>query len=141
MGSTPESLGDASRTDGSWIVSVKGVLTVRNHVALAKNCRDEWELPGGRLDLNDESPEAAVVREFAEELGIEVRVTQLLDTYVFEPVPGEPRLIITYRCETDGLPELRCSDEHDDVAWIAVDALHEISLPEGYWRSITSFSG
>lgn len=119
-----------------WIVSVKGVLVVRNHVALALNDRDEWELPGGRLDPTDASPVDALIREMQEELGVDVTVTELLDSYIYEPIPDEKRLIITYRCEAEGLPELQRSSEHAEVAWIALDALHEIKLPGGYWRSI-----
>ena len=92
-----------------WIVSVKGVLVAANHVALARNDRGEWELPGGRLDPEDASPEHAVIREISEELGIQVTVSGILDSYVFEPVPGELRLIVTYRVETEGVPELKCS--------------------------------
>ncbi|MGH7023898.1 MAG: NUDIX domain-containing protein [Caulobacteraceae bacterium] len=31
-------------------VSIKGVLLVEGKVVLLKNSRDEWELPGGRVD-------------------------------------------------------------------------------------------
>ncbi len=126
-----------SATEAGWIVSVKGVLVVRNHVALAENDRSEWELPGGRLDPTDAGPKEALVREFREELGIDITVGEILDSYVFEPLPDEARLIITYRCETKGLPELQRSPEHTEVAWIGLDRLHELNLPGGYWRSIT----
>jgi hypothetical protein len=34
-------------------VSVKGVLLVDGYVALVRNERDEWELPGGRLEAGE----------------------------------------------------------------------------------------
>lgn len=37
-------------------------------IVVLRNERDEWELPGGRLDATDASPEAALRRECAEEL-------------------------------------------------------------------------
>ncbi|MGP3946800.1 hypothetical protein ACTWQK_45600, partial [Streptomyces sp. 6N106] len=55
-----------------WPVSVKGVaLDAQDRVVLLKNERDEWELPGGRLEIGspdgavlpDASPEAALERE------------------------------------------------------------------------------
>lgn len=135
-GTSPSGTPPSETPPSGWIVSVKGVLVVRNHVALAKNDRAEWELPGGRLDPTDAGPKEALIREFDEELGIEITVTDLIDSYVYEPLPDTKRLIITYRCETKGLPELHRSAEHSDVAWIGLDCLHELKLPGGYWRSI-----
>jgi 8-oxo-dGTP pyrophosphatase MutT (NUDIX family) len=45
-------------------VSVKGVVVRDGLVLLLRNERDEWELPGGKLDLG-EDPAACVVREIA----------------------------------------------------------------------------
>ena len=45
-------------------VSIKGVLVEAGRVALLENERDEWELPGGRLEPG-EAPETCLAREFA----------------------------------------------------------------------------
>ena len=34
--------------------SIKGVLLLDGRVLLVKNLRDEWELPGGRIDEGEE---------------------------------------------------------------------------------------
>jgi 8-oxo-dGTP pyrophosphatase MutT (NUDIX family) len=52
-------------------VSVKGVVVRDGRVLLLRNERDEWELPGGKLDLGEEPPDY-VVREITEEVGWEV---------------------------------------------------------------------
>ena len=49
-------------------VSIKGVLVEAGRVVLLENDRDEWELPGGRLEPG-EAPETCLAREFAEEWG------------------------------------------------------------------------
>ena len=49
-------------------VSVKGILFWDSRVPLLLNERDEWELPGGRLEISGTSPEACVCRELKEEL-------------------------------------------------------------------------
>jgi len=69
-------------------VSIKGVLLVDNDKAvLAMNDRGEWELPGGRIEVG-EDPETCVQREFEEELGVKVFAEQIIDSYLFEVIPG-----------------------------------------------------
>ncbi|WP_233606606.1 NUDIX domain-containing protein [Micromonospora sp. Llam0] len=48
-------------------ISVKLVVDHHGRVPLLKNERDEWELPGGKLEVG-ESPEQGACREVAEEL-------------------------------------------------------------------------
>jgi hypothetical protein len=49
-------------------VSVKGVVIRDGRVLLLRNERDEWELPGGKLELG-EDPASCVAREITEEAG------------------------------------------------------------------------
>lgn len=52
-------------------VSVKAVISLNGQIPLLRNERNEWELPGGKLDLG-ESPTACVQREVHEELNIDI---------------------------------------------------------------------
>ena len=63
-------------------VSIKGVLVEAGRVVLLENERDEWELPGGRLEPG-EAPMTCLVREFAEELGAVVVVASIIDCWVY----------------------------------------------------------
>ncbi|HVD04683.1 MAG TPA: NUDIX domain-containing protein [Gemmatimonadaceae bacterium] len=76
-------------------VSVKGVVIRDGAVLLLKNGRDEWELPGGKLELS-ESPELCVVREIEEELQLAVRPDILLDSWIYTIAPEIHVLILTF---------------------------------------------
>jgi mutator protein MutT len=116
-------------------VSIKGVLLdPGGAVVLALNDRNEWELPGGRLEIG-ESPEQCLVREFHEELSVSIRVEALFDTYLFEVIPGKHVFIATYRCVLDGPYSPALSEEHRRIESFDMHAL-PANLPPGYRRSI-----
>src|SRR6185437_2439796 len=103
-----------SAADGAgqlYPVSVKGVIIDSGRVALLKNERDEWELPGGKLELG-EDPRSCVEREISEELGWAVRADPLLDCWQYEVKPGVTVLIVTYGCHRMGGERLALSAEH-----------------------------
>ena len=62
-------------------VSCKGILFEDGKVWLRQNERQEWELPGGKLDLG-EQPEVTVGRQIREELGVNVEVGRLIRNYL-----------------------------------------------------------
>src|SRR5262249_62287183 len=98
-----------------------------------------WELPGGRLEVG-ETPEQALEREFEEELAVKVEALRLIDSYLFEVIPGKHVFIVTYGCRLrDGFaPSL--SDEHSAFGLYAPDQLVAIKLPPGYARSVRAWS-
>lgn len=116
-------------------VSVKGVLLSPNQeVVLLMNERDEWELPGGRIELGESSTEC-LAREIREELNIDVRVCSPIDTYLFEVIPGKHVFIATYACALSGSFQPTISHEHKKVGLFALGKLPK-NLPDGYRRSI-----
>jgi 8-oxo-dGTP pyrophosphatase MutT (NUDIX family) len=116
-------------------VSIKGVLICDNRVLLLKNERDEWELPGGKLESGEE-PEACVVREIEEETGLVSQVTRLLNAYIYKVGGLVEVLIVAYECRCEGFDGIRVSPEHKEIGLFDVDRLADINLPEGYARTI-----
>ena len=125
--------GDGAAT--RFPVSVKGVLLRDDRVVLVRNPRDEWELPGGKLEAN-ETPEECVARELAEELGLAVAVGRLVDAWVYRIVPGTEVLVVAYGCRVATWPDAVTSPEGAVVGTFAVGALDALPLPEGYRRAI-----
>lgn len=118
-------------------VSIKGVLRApTGEVVLLLNEREEWELPGGRIELGESSTEC-LAREIAEELGLHVAVGAPIDTYLFEVVPGKHVFIATYACAPVGAFAPRVSHEHKRLGLFAPDALPD-NLPLGYRVSIAA---
>lgn len=118
-------------------VSVKGVLFAPDgKFVLLLNERDEWELPGGRIEPGESSPEC-LAREIEEELNVSVQIGALLDTYLFEVLPGKQVFIATYRCRIVGSFEPRLSHEHKRIGLFSPSALPP-NLPQGYRTSIES---
>jgi len=114
-----------------WPVSAKAVIVQDGCVLLARNDRDEWELPGGRVERGEE-PAAAAVREVAEETGLLVQATAELGTAMFEVVPEQVVLIVAFACVVTDRRELVLSEEHEALQWQPLAQLDAIALPEVY---------
>jgi 8-oxo-dGTP pyrophosphatase MutT (NUDIX family) len=116
-------------------VSVKGVVIRDGAVVLLKNERDEWELPGGKLELS-ESPELCVAREIEEELQLAITPDSLLDSWIYTIVPGIHVLILTYGCSETSESQAVLSHEHKQLRWFPLAEVDALTMPEGYKASI-----
>jgi 8-oxo-dGTP pyrophosphatase MutT (NUDIX family) len=119
-------------------VSVKGVVIREGLVLLLRNERDEWELPGGKLELG-EDPAECVRREIAEEVDWQVTTGPLLDSWQYHIREGIDVLIITYGCQvsTDTAPVV--SHEHKEVGLFSAADVETLRMPGGYKKSIASW--
>lgn len=117
-------------------VSVKGVLIANGKVPLLLNEREEWELPGGKLEPG-ESPETCLVREFEEELNVSVSVTRPIHNWIYT-VNGVDVLIVTYLVSAKaGLQQIAVSAEHKEVRVFDLMEVGVLNMPFGYKVSIS----
>ena len=119
-------------------VSVKGVVVRDGRVLLLRNERDEWELPGGKLDLGEEPADCAA-REIAEEVGWQVTIGPLLDAWQYHIREGVDVLIITYGCHVGTDVDPVVSHEHKEVGLFTEAEVATLRMPDGYKRSIETW--
>ncbi len=116
-------------------ISVKAVLVDAGRACLLFNERDQWELPGGRLERG-ETPEDCLLREVREEVGLEPVVERLVDARPFEPAPGKEVFILVYRCRLAAPGPVVLSAEHRRAGWFSLAEMSSLVLPDGYLASL-----
>ncbi len=93
----------------------------------------EWSVPGGRVCYGEELHEA-VVREVAEETGLEVVVDRFagwVERIGAEPEPYHFVILDFYVSALDAAQEPNAGDDAAEVAWLPLDALDGVALVEG----------
>jgi 8-oxo-dGTP pyrophosphatase MutT (NUDIX family) len=120
-------------------VSVKGVVIRDGKVILVRNERDEWEPPGGKLELR-ECPEQCLSREIAEELQLRIESASIVDSWLYTIVPGVNVLVLAYGCVEASDDEAVLSTEHSEFRWFPLEEIDQLRMPEGYKASIRSWS-
>src|SRR2546423_9552282 len=86
-----------------------------------------WEFPGGKVELN-ETPEATLIRELQEELGIIVNEECLAPLTFASPSYADFHLVMPlYVCRRwDGLVR---AQEGQDLAWVRPNRLKDYPMP------------
>lgn len=110
--------------------------------------RGDWSLPGGAVELGETLREA-VTREVGEECGIEITITELLDTFEFFQRDNDGRvqyhyIILDFAAEyVSG--EVHAASDVLDARWVTTHDLNELPLPaktrEVIDRAMTKQSG
>lgn len=98
---------------------VAGIVIYEGKILIAKRAEGEkmegkWEFPGGKIE-EDETPEEALVREFKEELSMNIEVEDFFCESIYKYEFGTIRLL-AYKC--------KCEDKtlklsvHSEISWV-----------------------
>jgi 8-oxo-dGTP diphosphatase len=114
------------------LVAAVALIDVDGRVLLARRPEGKamaglWEFPGGKVEPG-ETPEAALIRELDEELGIETWQSCLAPlSFASHTYPDFHLLMPLYACRKwQGVPRPR---EHDGLKWVAVRDLPHYPMP------------
>lgn len=108
-------------------IIVNGVLEHNGAVLLAKRAKTKkiapglWHLPGGHVEYG-ESPADAIVREFSEELRLNVTIIDII--HAFSYVENDTHTVgISYRLSCDAIPSKIWHDPSDNeqVQWVPLN--------------------
>jgi 8-oxo-dGTP diphosphatase len=114
------------------LVSAVALIDADGRVLLAqrppgKSMAGLWEFPGGKVEPG-ETPEAALIRELHEELGIETHTSCLAPlTFASHAYPDFHLLMPLFACRRwQGTPQPR---EGQTLAWVRPQALRDYPMP------------
>lgn len=112
-------------------VSLKAVISWKSRLPLLRNERDEWELPGGKLELGEE-PAGCLAREIQEELGWDATVGEPFHSWVYRVFPDRHVFVLTFLATYDGDAAPVFSHEHKELVLVTPDEAVALNMPENY---------
>lgn len=92
-----------------------------------KNDITQWELPGGKVE-NNETAEAAAIREIEEELGITVELKTKLGTCSFTEKDKQYNYTWFQAGTISGIPGIGEPHTFDDLCYFSFEELTELQL-------------
>lgn len=112
-------------------VSLRGViLAPDDELLLVRRASDDgWELPGGRLEPN-EDPVPGLCREVGEETDLDISVEKPIHTVTWRNDDDQDRFAVYYCCSTTDR-DVSLSSEHATAEWTAPEtACQRLSDPQ-----------
>ena len=111
-------------------VSVKAIIIDNDRVLCLKNERGEWDLPGGKIDFNEDI-EKCLKREVKEEVNLEIKNLNILKPFnlKFNDVAV---LVLVYTAEISCESPINVSYEHSEYNFFSKAEIKNLNIPQNY---------
>jgi 8-oxo-dGTP diphosphatase len=118
------------------IIEDKGKVLLCQRHHLSKRFPLKWEFPGGKVEKG-EDPEAAIIRELNEELGISVSKVEYIDRYLFSYPKEDPFELFFFKIkEYQNLPR---NLQFEKFGWVLTSFIKDYDLLEGDLPFVNKF--
>jgi 8-oxo-dGTP diphosphatase len=131
-------------SDKPYFLAVRGlVYNDRNEILVMQRSSKSrhqpgfWEFPGGKVDPGENFADA-IVREFKEETGLEVKIEKVLGSGEWEREDYRIAYLFLQVKQIGGV--LQMSAEHDDLAWVSQNRLKDIQFSPQLHKFVRSLS-
>jgi|GEM_PF-3927319 len=123
------------------IVVCNCFITFRGELLFLESSKG-FQLPGGKLDDLDLSPEECVKREVFEETGIKLQDLNLLGVdLVFDSIKQRKMLVVSYIFHISSVVDVKLSNEHLSFEWMNVKTALDSKLLPSLFDIVRRYSG
>jgi len=112
-------------------VAAHGLIRREGKYLVTRRAKDDdympgyWDTPGGTLEFGEDIKKA-LEREIKEEVGLKVKINNVISVCSYLSGPYRHQFMITYNCDyIDGEIELD-KREHDDYKWVTLPELSKL---------------
>ena len=111
-------------------VSIKAIIIDDNRVLCLKNERDEWDIPGGKIDFNEDIEEC-LKREVKEEVNLKIKNLKILKPFnlKFNDVPV---LVLVYSADISCESPIDISYEHTEYDFFSKSEIINLNMLQDY---------
>ena len=111
-------------------VSIKAIIIDDHKILCLKNERNEWDLPGGKIKINEDIEEC-LIREVKEEVNLEVNNLKILKPFNIK-VNDVPVVIIVYSANISCDSSIFISYEHSDYNFFSKHEITNINIHQDF---------
>ena len=115
-------------------VSIKAIIVDDNKILCLKNERNEWDLPGGKINFN-EDVEACLKREVKEEVNLDIKNLNILKSFNLK-FNSVPVFIVVYSANISCDSSIFVSFEHSDYNFFSKHEINDLNMPKDYKKLI-----
>tara|TARA_B100002052_G_C15844355_1_gene581712 strand:- start:880 stop:1323 length:444 start_codon:yes stop_codon:yes gene_type:complete len=117
-------------------ISLKILIIDNNRVLFLKNERNEWDLPGGKINFN-ENPIFCLKREVFEETKLKLSNIELID-FLNLNFDNIPVCIVLYKSSINSDNPVEISFEHSEFNFFDKNQIKNINCPSEYKEVISN---